>query len=73
MLIVISILPLQLVAQKSNLDVRVVGKGQPVIMIPGLTCSGEVWDSTIAALDGNYEYHVITLLGFAGNPAMADH
>uniref|UniRef100_UPI0040471A3B alpha/beta fold hydrolase n=1 Tax=Roseivirga sp. TaxID=1964215 RepID=UPI0040471A3B len=73
MLMVIGIMPLQLVAQKSNLNIRVVGKGQPVIMIPGLTCSGEVWDSTIAALDGKYEYHVITLPGFAGQPALADH
>jgi pimeloyl-ACP methyl ester carboxylesterase len=72
MLMVISISGLQLNAQ-SGLDIRVVGEGAPIVLIPGLTCSGEVWDSTIAALEAGYEYHIITLPGFAGNAPIKDH
>lgn len=49
-----------------ELVVEVSGKGQPMIMIPGLTCDGAVWDSTLEALGDEYEYHVLTLPGFAG-------
>lgn len=49
-----------------GLEVKVKGSGQPMIMIPGLTCDGAVWDSTIEALGNQYEYHVMTLPGFAG-------
>lgn len=57
----------------SGLITRVTGKGQPIILIPGLTCPGAVWDDTIAALGDNYEYHVITLPGFAGNSPIDNH
>ena len=50
----------------SKLNVRVIGEGQPMIMIPGLTCDGAVWDTTIEALGDQYQYHVLTLPGFAG-------
>ncbi len=59
-------------AQTPGLEIKVQGKGQPVLMIPGLTCDGKVWDSTIAAMGGGYEYHVVTLPGFAGR-APIDH
>lgn len=49
-----------------GIDVRVSGKGQAMIMIPGLTCDAAVWDSTIEFLGDGYEYHQITLPGFAG-------
>ncbi|KYG79101.1 pimeloyl-ACP methyl ester carboxylesterase [Roseivirga ehrenbergii] len=69
----LSIISFHLKSQDPGLNIRVVGKGQPVVLIPGLTCSGEVWDSTIEALDANFEYHIITLPGFAGNAPLADH
>lgn len=50
--------------------VEVKGKGQPLILIPGLGCSGAVWESTVAALAQKYECHVLTLPGFAGQPAI---
>lgn len=55
-----------------QLKVRVIGKGQPMIMIPGLTCDGAVWDTTIEALGDKYEYHVFTLPGFAGQAPLQD-
>jgi pimeloyl-ACP methyl ester carboxylesterase len=48
--------------------VKVVGKGRPMILIPGLTCAGEVWDSTVEHYKDKYECHVLTLAGFAGQP-----
>ncbi|MGK5079791.1 alpha/beta fold hydrolase [Janthinobacterium sp. HLX7-2] len=45
------------------------GQGQPVILIPGLASSGEVWQGTVARLCGPQsarQCHVLTLAGFAG-------
>lgn len=46
--------------------VSVTGKGQPVILIPGFSCSGDVWKETVQHLKENFECHVITIAGFAG-------
>ncbi len=54
-------------AEKPALKTKVVGEGKDVLMIPGLTCDGSVWDSTIEAMGEGYEYHILTLPGFAGN------
>lgn len=55
-----------------SFDVKVTGKGRPILLIPGLTCPGSVWDETVAHLKGKYECHVLTLPGFAGRPAIGD-
>jgi pimeloyl-ACP methyl ester carboxylesterase len=49
-------------------QVKVIGKGKPMILIPGLCCAGEVWDSTVGHFKDRYECHVLTLAGFAGVP-----
>jgi pimeloyl-ACP methyl ester carboxylesterase len=54
--------------QQKAFKVEVYGKGQPVILIPGYACSGDVWKETVDALKGKYELHVLTLAGFAGVP-----
>lgn len=46
--------------------VQVTGKGRPVLLIPGLNCSGAVWDETVARYRGQYQCHVVTLAGFGG-------
>jgi pimeloyl-ACP methyl ester carboxylesterase len=51
--------------------VRVVGTGSPVILIPGLTNNGDVWNETVAELSKTYQCHVLSLAGFAGTPAIA--
>ena len=56
------------VAQPASFSVTVTGKGQPIILIPGYSCSGEVWNETVAHLKNHYECHVLTLPGFAGVP-----
>jgi N-formylmaleamate deformylase len=53
-----------------SFSVKVTGRGRPVILIPGLACSGEVWDDFVRHYAAHYEMHVLTLPGFAGQPAV---
>lgn len=55
--------------QPASFTVQVSGSGRPVIFIPGLGCPGSVWDGTVAHLHA--QAHVLTLAGFAGEPALA--
>jgi N-formylmaleamate deformylase len=48
--------------------VKVSGHGRPMILIPGLSSSGETWDTTVARYQDRFECHVLTLAGFAGVP-----
>ncbi|AUD02419.1 alpha/beta fold hydrolase [Spirosoma pollinicola] len=52
--------------QPTSFSVTVTGKGQPVILIPGFSCSGDVWNETVDHLKDHYQCHVLTLPGFAG-------
>lgn len=47
-------------------SVRVVGQGRPLLLIPGLTCPGAVWDETVARYQKQYQCHVVSLAGFGG-------
>src|ERR1039457_2426934 len=51
-----------------SFHVDIIGKGKPMILIPGFASSGETWDSTVARYKDRYECHVLTLAGFAGEP-----
>jgi pimeloyl-ACP methyl ester carboxylesterase len=57
-------LPVFAAPRSFSVDVR--GTGSPVILVPGLACSGEVWASTVARYQSRHELHVLTLAGFAG-------
>jgi len=54
-----------------RIGVTVRGEGPDVVLIPGLSSSPEVWESTIRAVPG-YRYHVVHVAGFAGRPAGAN-
>ena len=54
-----------------RIGVEVHGSGPDVVLIPGLSSSPRVWDSTIAALPG-YRYHIVHVAGFDGRPAGAN-
>jgi len=41
-----------------------------MILIPGLACSGEVWTGTVEHFRSRYQLHILTLAGFAGQPAI---
>lgn len=57
-------------AQQRAFEVQVVGKGKPILLIPGYSCSGDVWKETVDQLKDKYECHVLTIAGFAGAPAI---
>jgi pimeloyl-ACP methyl ester carboxylesterase len=49
---------------------------QSVILIPGYSCAGSVWDETVKAISTDHTCYVITFSGFAGekpqtNPVLA--
>jgi len=54
------------VANDYSFQFTVKGSGQPIILIPGLSSHGSVWDETVAKYKNNYQTHVVTLPGFAG-------
>jgi pimeloyl-ACP methyl ester carboxylesterase len=51
--------------------VDVSGHGPPMLLIPGLSSSGETWTTTVEHLRDRYTCHVLTLAGFAGVPPVA--
>ncbi|WP_340203453.1 alpha/beta fold hydrolase [Ascidiimonas sp. W6] len=57
-------------AQYDEFKVTVSGSGPPILLIPGFTCTGEVWNETVAQLNKNYECHIFTLAGFGDVPAI---
>jgi N-formylmaleamate deformylase len=54
----------------ASFTVQVHGKGPAMILIPGLSSSGEVWDGAVLRYQDRYQLHVLTLAGFAGQPAV---
>ncbi len=53
-------------------SVTIQGSGPDVIFVPGLACSRDVWNPTVAALGGRYRVHLVQVAGFAGEPARAN-
>lgn len=49
--------------------VKVAGEGSPIILLPGLSSSGAVWDGTVEHLKAEHRCYTLTLAGFAGEPA----
>jgi pimeloyl-ACP methyl ester carboxylesterase len=49
-------------------QVKVMGHGQAMILIPGLSSSGETWETTVEHFKDRFECHVLTVAGFAGVP-----
>jgi len=48
-------------------EVKKNGQGkQAIIFIPGLGCSGEVWNQTVENFERNYTCYTLTMAGFAG-------
>ena len=67
LIIILGLLMLNMTqATEYSFQVSVEGSGQPIILIPGLSSHGSVWDGTVAKYKSNYQTHVITLPGFAG-------
>lgn len=63
---------LSIQAQESNqpIHVKIIGKGKPVMLIPGFTVPDEGWNTVVNQLKDNYECHVVTLAGFGEKKAI---
>jgi pimeloyl-ACP methyl ester carboxylesterase len=59
-------------AASSLISTEIKGKGQPIILIHGMSCSSEVWDEFVERYRGNYELHMVTIKGF-GNKESTEH
>jgi len=55
---------------QTSFKTKVSGSVPVLILIPGLASSGEVWNETVTELSKTNECHVLTLPGFAGQPAI---
>ncbi|WP_373523850.1 alpha/beta fold hydrolase [Aquiflexum sp.] len=53
------------------ISTEMIGKGQPMILIHGMSCSSRVWDEFVERYKGKYELHLVTIKGF-GNMEKAD-
>ena len=52
--------------QSPAIRVVKVGKGSPILFLPGFTSPGSVWNETIKNLKGQNESHIISYAGFNG-------
>ena len=57
--------------EPTRFTVRVTGQGPPVVLIPGLTCDGSVWQATVERFKQDYELHVVSLAGFGEQSPVA--
>lgn len=56
-----------LAQETPSFTVRQAGRGaQQVILIPGFSCSGEVWDGLVTKFNDRYTFYIVTFAGFAG-------
>jgi len=51
-------------------EVEIAGEGRSMILIPGLSNGGEVWNATVEHFQSQFECHTLTLAGFAGLPSI---
>jgi pimeloyl-ACP methyl ester carboxylesterase len=59
---------IKLKEQNSPFNVEVKGDGEPILFIPGFTCTGEVFDDVVKELSKSYQCHIFTLAGFGNVP-----
>lgn len=57
-------------AQKDAIKVEVLGKGEPILFLPGFTTPGSVWKETVKNLKIKNEAHLVSYAGFNGISAI---
>ncbi|WP_420571313.1 alpha/beta fold hydrolase [Kordia sp.] len=57
-------------SQEKSFQVEVTGKGNPILLFPGFSCTGDVWQETVKELSKTHECHVFTFAGFGNVPAI---
>ncbi len=58
-------------AQTPAIKTEVIGKGNPVLFLPGFTSPGSIWKETVNNINPKVEAHLISYAGFNGNPPIA--
>ncbi len=53
-----------------SIKVEVKGKGKPVLLLAGFTCTANVWDETVLEISKTNECHIVTYAGFGDVPAL---
>lgn len=66
LLLTVILLTTLLNAQEKAFEVKVIGKGEPVLLFPGFTCTGDVWKDIVNELSKTKECYVFTFAGFGG-------
>src|SRR5580700_9850957 len=56
-----------------SFGIQIVGKGKPMILIPGYKGSADTYNDVVAHYKNHYKCYVITLAGFAGQPPSGAH
>ena len=58
----------------STVSVDVIGEGQPIVFIHGMSCSADVWDDVVAKYQTDFELHLVQIDGFGNKRTIeADH
>ena len=52
------------VYSQKSFEVSVKGKGEPIFLLPGFGCTGELWNETVSELSKTHECHIFTFAGF---------
>lgn len=52
------------------ISTTIVGKGQPMILIHGMSCSADVWNEVTEHYKNDYEIHLVTLKGFGNKDSV---
>jgi pimeloyl-ACP methyl ester carboxylesterase len=71
--VLMSIALLMMAAQAKSeniLSTTIIGKGQPMILIHGMSCSAEVWEEVTEHYKNDYEIHLVTLKGFGNKESV---
>ncbi|MGK6356213.1 alpha/beta fold hydrolase [Sphingomonas sp. DT-207] len=59
-------------SQMEHISVEVIGKGTPVILIPGLSSPREVWAGVVPDLAGKHRVYLVQVNGFGGDQPRAN-
>ena len=57
-------------AQDQPFKVEIIGKGEPILLFPGFTCTGDVWNDAVTELSQDYQCHIFTFAGFGDVPSI---
>lgn len=70
-LLSIALLMMAADAKSSNIiSTKVVGQGQPMILIHGMSCTADVWNEVTEHYKNDYELHLVTLKGFGNKESV---